>query len=387
MSRYRTTRHSDMPAPKSYFMRFVIVLLIILVFVVLFPPWKTSDEINESVGQRVMKKVAQVEPKKAGLIKRSATVLDTKLIIKVISDDPAKVQQAVDKIYKETVRVINMLDADKKDSPVAEINAAAGKGGVKVSDELLDLIERCKELSLKTKGKFDITLRPILEMWNFDQLKPVMAEAKEVEKKLPLVGADKIRIDKGRSVVFLPEKGMGLDFRAVVRAYVLERARLVMREMELSNYFIFMGSDAICSGSDMGTGWQIVLQHPRKAWNYYATVTLKGEQSLGNAFDFIHFFQRKGFRYHEILEPETGIPHQHSRVVSALASNPLEAKALAYAGFVLGQKDGLKFADEIKAALVIMNRRNEAKASKAMQPVIEIKEGKNAELNQNTHQD
>ena len=69
------------------------------------------------------------------------------------------------------------------DSELAEINAEAGKAPVKVSDELLDVVEKSLRISRMTEGAFDATVGPVEAVWGDIQ--------KEGGGKLPFARASK----------------------------------------------------------------------------------------------------------------------------------------------------------------------------------------------------
>ncbi len=387
MARFLRSRIEGGVPTRSLLVRFVIVSLIIGAFFVMFNPFKTPEERRSELTERVLSKMreapatAPIEAQPS-MMERSGEVFGTKVIFRAISADSNSIQNAADALFKDLVLVRDMLDAGKGDSPLYKVNSSAGDGNfVEVPEEFYRLVERCMQLSERTHGYFDITLGPIWKRWNFDQLKPVILEAKEAEALLPLVGYDKVELKPEGFGVRLKKDNMELDFRPVIRAYALERARVILKEKGISDYIMFIGGDAIVSGSNMGNPWSIVMQHPRKAWNYFGVMTFDQPAGMISQADFRHFFISKGFRYHDLLDPKTAAPVQKVRVATTVMDDLVAAAALTYAVHVQGHKEGLKLAEEWGGVpLLVQDVWNHNHWNEAMKKYFVEKEGSNLDL-------
>jgi|GEM_PF-3593645 len=385
MSRFLRSRVEGSSSPRNLLIRLVIVIAIIAAFFVLFNPFKTQQERNADIGERVLKKVVNApvaSEAKPGLMERSSEVFGTKVILRIISADSTAVQAVSGEIFKDIAKVRDMLDAENGNSPLYKVNSSAGDDDfVEVPEEFYRLVERCKQLSERTHGFFDITLGPIYKKWNFDQLKPVIADPKEAEALLPLVGSEKIELNPEKFGVRLTRDDMELDFRAVIRAYSLERARAILKEKGFVDYIMFIGGDAIVSGANFGTPWRIVMQHPRKVWNYFGIMTFDNPSAMISQADFRHFFISKGFRYHDLLDPKTAAPVQKVRVATTIMDDLVAAAAFTYAVHVQGHKEGLKLAEEWNGVpLLIQDVWNHNHWNEAMKKYFVEEEGSNMDL-------
>ena len=98
----------------------------------------------------------------------------------------------------------------RPDSLLSRINAAAGQDWVHVDAEMEAMLKLCDTLFFMTQGILDPTALPLMRLWNYKADTPRVPASAEIETARALVGWRKVQRSPGK--VFLPEKGMALDF-------------------------------------------------------------------------------------------------------------------------------------------------------------------------------
>src|SRR6476659_4835122 len=81
---------------------------------------------------------------------------------------PDAARHAADQAYAELARIEALMSEWKPESPISQINAAAGSHAVKVPEELRALIERSVSYGYASRGTFDITWHGMARIWHFD---------------------------------------------------------------------------------------------------------------------------------------------------------------------------------------------------------------------------
>ena len=104
--------------------------------------------------------------------------MGTEVSVYLWHDDPKAGQQAVDAIFSEIARLDQLMSTYIEDSPISEINRNAAEGPVDTGDELLRLIVRSLDISVLTRGAFDITYDSVGQHYDF-------REGKRPEAMLP----------------------------------------------------------------------------------------------------------------------------------------------------------------------------------------------------------
>ena len=121
---------------------------------------------------------------------------------------------------------------------------------------------------------------------------------------------------------------------------------------------VHLGADelrkVVVRGSKGRQPWMVGVQDPR-ASGYFAAFPLARRGAVATAGDYEHYFLRAGARFHDVLDPRTGVPARRCRSVTVLGKSADEAAGLAHAVFVLGADDGfalLQRLDQVEAIVV-----------------------------------
>ena len=92
------------------------------------------------------------------------------------------------------------------DSLISRINAAAGEHWVEIDPETERLFNLCQELFFFTRGSFDPSALPLIQLWNWKERPVALPPAEAIETARELVGWNKIQRRPGG--IFLPQRGM-----------------------------------------------------------------------------------------------------------------------------------------------------------------------------------
>src|SRR6185295_8367592 len=104
------------------------------------------------------------------LIERDHQAMGTVMKVTVWADDDARVNAAIDEAFAEFDRIDKLMTTWTDDSDVSRINAAAGSGKpVKVSPEIIVVLENAIGSSRLSGGAFDVTVGAFSGVWKFDQ--------------------------------------------------------------------------------------------------------------------------------------------------------------------------------------------------------------------------
>ena len=271
--------------------------------------------------------------------------MDTVVRIKVVHSDSKKAHKAIEAAFAEMERIDGLMNFYNPDSEVSRINRSQGKN-VKVNPEVIEVMAASLKYSRLTDGAFDISVAPLLELWDFKDGQHPPDENK-INEVLGLVGYKMIGIDKGKKTVRLPQAGMMIDLGGVAKGYAVNRACQVLEDMGISSALIDAGGDIQVIGKKFGHPWKVGVQHPRSKDKILTTLTLNG-MAVATSGDYERFFLFDGRRYHHILDPATGYPATGCVSVTITAPSCFVADILSTAVFVLGPEKGMKLIEEIE---------------------------------------
>jgi thiamine biosynthesis lipoprotein len=278
-------------------------------------------------------------------------VLDTLVTIKAYGEDKAQVEQAVGLAMKEIEEIDKKVDYYDPQSDISKLNKIAGKNSGKptpASSDLIAIIETSKELSRQSGGAFDITLGPVIRLWNFNG-KARVPPMPQLSRSLELVGMENVDVDRENKTVLFKNAGMSLDLGGVAKGYAADRAIAVLKRKGIKNALVTTGSTTVCMGRKAdGKPWIIGIQHPRKADKTLGTLELT-QKSLSTSGDYQRYFVQGGKRYHHILDPKTGLPAKGCRSVTVVTDRSCtEADILSTAAFVMGYPKGFSYLEALR---------------------------------------
>ncbi len=246
-------------------------------------------------------------------------------------------KQAIADAFKEIKR-IESLTSNLNQTSLASLNRSAGKKPVKVPREIIIILKKITELYPDLSGSFDPTIGPLVDLWGFNPKgRPNLPESNKIKGLLYLIGFDRVIFDEEKGTVFLPTKGMKLDFGGVAKGYAIDRAYLALQKSGISSALINGGSSSIrVIGKRANLSpWRLGIGHPRQTGNLLGTLGLPGDRALGTSADNQNYLFHNGKRYSHLINPKTGYPAQDKILVTVTAPTALEADLLSTAFFVL----------------------------------------------------
>lgn len=230
------------------------------------------------------------------------------------------------------------------DSVISKINVAAGGCWVEIDDETSHMLDLAGSLHRRTQGILDPTLLPLQLVWDWRKARERLPETGDVERARALTGWAKVERRPG--AVYLPERGMGLDFGGFGKEYAVDYVARMATQRGIKDALIDFGRDIFAMG---GNGkqpfWHVGIEDGNRPGECWGGLAVSG-RAVSASGDYARNFTHGGKRYGHILDPRTGWPVANGmRAVTVVASSCLEAGAYSTAVFVLGSEEGLELVE------------------------------------------
>ncbi|MFO7929575.1 MAG: FAD:protein FMN transferase, partial [Candidatus Humimicrobiaceae bacterium] len=169
---------------------------------------------------------------------------------------------AIDSAFRKIKEVEEIASIYSEQSEVSFLN----KNGYidNPSAELYELITESKNYTEVTDGAFDITVQPILELWETGLWKEEEnVQKQKISDALNLVGSDMISIDVNR--IEFEKEGMSVTLGGIAKGYAVDQAMEVLKNKGIEYALVDAGGDIMASGEKPdGSYWTIALQNPDK---------------------------------------------------------------------------------------------------------------------------
>ncbi|MBS1243382.1 MAG: hypothetical protein H6R44_1137 [Nitrospirae bacterium] len=296
---------------------------------------------------------------------KTETIMGTQVSITVVAPTAEEGERAVDAAMAEIRRLDAMMSLYKDTSEIAKVNLAAGTVPVKVSPEMIEVVEHAAKISELSGGVFDVTIGPLVVLWQMRLKEGKAPTDEEIAGVRPLVNYRNIVIDKKASTLFLKKKGMILDLGGM-KGYIADRVADLMKRRGINNALIALAGDIWALGRrEDGNPWRIGVQHPREK-DKTLTVLELSDKYICTSGDYERFVIREKKRYHHIIDPRTGRPSTGVISVTLIGKQGAFIDPLAKIPFILGPEEGMKIVRKLGAEAIIVDDRGKVTSTEGI---------------------
>ena len=313
--------------------KWLFTLIVLLVGILMIGCTQTSET-----------KVKEIEP-----VAETTFLMGT--VAKITIYDEVKDKEIFQKIFDKITDIEQRMTINEKypDSEIIKLNNASGKEYVKLSEDTFYVLEKAKYYSGLSQGKFDITIGPVVKLWNIGSDKARVPSDEEIAAKLPLVDYNQLLLDKENMRAKLNQEGMIVDLGAIAKGYAADVAAGILKEAGIKHAIVNLGGNVVALNTKPdGSLWRLGLQDPYEPRGTSMGVVLLNDQTLVSSGTYERYFEQDGKRYHHLLDPVTGYPGDNGLVsVSIVTKQSCDADALSTGAFLLGLEEGLKLIEEL----------------------------------------
>jgi FAD:protein FMN transferase len=275
------------------------------------------------------------------------------LEIEVFGPDQAICDKAVKEAREEIDRLERIMTDWKQESPLMDVNRAAGKKPVEVPPELYFIIERSLKMSELTEGTFDITFAAAGKLWNWRDPNPRVPTPEEVKASLADVGWKGVTLDPKARTVYLSRPGMRIGLGGIGPGYAGDLAMDKIRKLGIRDACVNMSGDVMMIGKKKGEPWNVGITHPRKKGESIAVLPVSNA-AVSTSGDYERYFEKDGKRYCHIIDPRTGYPADLCQSVTIVAPSLAFADGLAKGVFILGPEKGMRLVEKLEGVQALI---------------------------------
>ena len=277
-------------------------------------------------------------------------VMGTTCTLIAVTDDPTQGQKALRDAEGALRRVEALMSVWLVDSEISRLNGAAAGEEVALSPETLLVLDTASTAALETDGAFDVTCRPVIELWRQAAERGRLPTDAELESARAVSSWELIELTPSGGIKHADTARV--DLGGIAKGYAIDHALDTMKAAGVLGALVDVGGDLRCSGQPpQGSLWMVDVRDPF------------GEGRLGElgvwgaavctSGDYARFVEIDGRRYNHIIDPRTGQPTEAASSVTVVAQTALDGDVWATALSVLG-RDGIeRLPGGVEAMLVI----------------------------------
>lgn len=276
--------------------------------------------------------------KKEFKVTKTKLSMGTFVAITAIHPSRDEAEQAIGLAFLEIDRLNNMLTHYDKNSPVGAFNAS-GKIEV-IPVEMQELVARSLYFNHETGGAFDITVKPIIDLYKASFADDKQPTEAQIDNTLKLVGCEDMHYQGGALVFGKSDMAITLD--GIAKGYIADKASEVLRTNGVANHLINAGGDIRVSGSAaQGKAWTVAIQDPAKRREYPEVITMR-DGAIATSGSYECYYDKE-MLFHHIVNGRTGHSPHLSTSVTIMAPTVMDADALATAVMVLEPVAGVEY--------------------------------------------
>ena len=300
-----------------------------------------------------------VENLSPGLVIRETRLLMGTIInLVIISENRESASAAIEACFKSMSELESVLSRFQPESQVSKLNRFGALA--EAHPALLGVVTQSLELSELSDGAFDITVKPLLDL--YQSTPGILPTTRQIDQALKSVGYQKIVLT-GQGIAF-NQPGMSITLDGIAKGYILDKGIDVLKKFGYENAMVEAGGDLMGLGEKaLQTPWKVGLQSPRgKLGNLIASFDVR-DRAIATSGDYMQAFT-PDFSNHHIIDPRSGHSSPEFASVSISATTVALADSLATAVMVMG-KSGLELIEQLdgREAFAITKDLTELKTS------------------------
>lgn len=266
--------------------------------------------------------------------------LDTVCTITIYDQDKETGEELISEAFELCREYENLLSKTVEGSDVYRINQAKGQT-VQVSDDTAELIEKGIEFGEQSKGKFDITIGAVSELWDFHSDNPKVPDDVKIQQALKTVDYKKVQL-QGNSVT-LNNPEAKLDLGGIAKGYIADRVSEQLQDAGVEQAIINLGGNVVAMGEkEKGVPWTIGLERPYSDRSEIVGAVNASQETVTTSGVYERCFEEDGTLYHHVLDPDTGYPAKtelEAVTVKAPLGYSAESDVLGTIFLLLGEEE------------------------------------------------
>lgn len=295
--------------------------------------------------------------------------------ITVYSKNKKNAEKALKEAFEEIERIDKAYNIHIKDSFFYNLNEK-NINKTKLNDELIYIFKEIDKAYTMTNGKYDITIRPLIELWqNEAGEKNKLPSDLEMKENLSKIDYSKIKINENNELEM--EVGQKIDTGSFLKGYAIKKAKEKLVKNGIENALITaVSSIDTINGKNEKENWRIALQNPENPEKITKILKLNNK-AVGVSGDYQNYYEIEGKKYHHIIDKYTGYPIENIKMIVVVADDSFIADIYSTALFTVSVEKALEIAEKNKEIeIMIIDKNMKIITSKNFEKYLDLEKGK-----------
>lgn len=259
----------------------------------------------------------------------------------------------------------NSLSLYKQTSLINSFNRA--RNSLEIDEHMFNVVHRSFQINKLTNGLFDITTKPLSDLWGFGVKEHRDPPSKSrIDSILLCVGSDKIQLKQKR--LHKSTSCVQIDLNGIAQGYSVDVLSSFLRKMSIESYIIEIGGEIYTSGpkpdgSFMKVDIEIPSSEALQPPSYISIQLPKG--ALTTSGSYRKFYINNGKMVSHLINPKTGLAFTGSMIsVVVFAKDAMTADGIDNALMLMSIEEGKQFISKnrgLSALFIYLDEDGEVK--------------------------
>ncbi len=292
--------------------------------------------------------------------RRNFQVMGTIGQVIAVASDEQTADNAVAKALESLQSIERTMSYHDPNSELSVLNRTAFGQDFAASPYLLEVIRRGVEMGWRSEGAFDITIGPLVDLWQHAKATGKAPTPEEITTAKSMVGFDKLIVDADKCTVRFAVDGMRIDLGGIAKGYGVDLAVEMLKAAGATSGLVQVGGEIRCFGPapEGQKAWSIGVQRPAAPGEVhtgeYAMVLAFTDMAVSTSGDYQRFVVVGGVPHSHIISAKTGDSAREFSSVTIIAGSAAEADALATAASVMGQTKAMPMLESLPGISAIL---------------------------------
>jgi thiamine biosynthesis lipoprotein len=275
------------------------------------------------------------------LVSDGRIAMGTVLEVSIVAPEggEGRAREVIDGVFKRTAELEGRISSWDPASDVTRLNREAHLGHREVAREVSELLSQSLVYHTATRGTFDVTIGPLVDLWVEAARRGAPPSAEELALARQRVGSQHL-IVSGDGRVRFDREGLSLNLGGIAKGYALDQRVGTLRHYGYRDALMSFGQSstwALGSPPD-ADGWRLLVRGPGAP--VLGVLTLR-DQALSVSGSLGQAVTIGGVEYGHVLDPRTGMPLTERRQAVVVARSAALAEAFSKALLIGGPKEGI----------------------------------------------
>ena len=285
-------------------------------------------------------------------------IMGTYWIVKTLHGNP----ELQESIQKELDDINEKMSTYLPQSELSLFNTHNETTPYSLSPETIEVLKAAHEVSSHSSGAFDITIKPLVDLWGFGSSKST--EPPDEESRMAAmekVGYTSLTMTATTLQKKHPQ--MEIDLSAIAKGYAVDRVAQLLEQKGHTDYMVDIGGEIKAKGKNAKNRyWRIGIETPDAQRGTYTDVVELRDMAVATSGDYRNYYEQDGKRISHTIDARTGMPITHSLAsVSVLHASAMMADAWATALNVVGPQEAMNLAQQhqLNVMLIVRTQKDE----------------------------